>query len=113
MYKVVFHIDEMEKWDLLLANLENLINGFDEEIIVKVVANSVAVNYLNSTSNLKQKVEKLEELTKRKIEFLACENALKGQNINKENLFEFVQTTPAGVVELTKLQHDGFSYIKP
>lgn len=28
-YKVIFHIDEMNKWKLLLGNVKNLLNGFN------------------------------------------------------------------------------------
>jgi len=42
--KIVFHIDEMEKWELLIANIKNLANGINiEDSEVEIVANSKAV----------------------------------------------------------------------
>ena len=40
--KVLFHVDEMEKWQLTLNNINNFLNGVEEADIL-VVANAVAV----------------------------------------------------------------------
>ena len=40
-YKVIFHIDENNKWNLLLKNVSNLLNATDgEKVYIEVLANS-------------------------------------------------------------------------
>ncbi|HHY41379.1 MAG TPA: hypothetical protein GX514_00790, partial [Thermoanaerobacterales bacterium] len=40
-------------------------------------------------------------------------NALAAHGIQKENIIEFVDVVPAGVLELVKKQNEGYAYIKP
>ncbi len=112
-YKVIFHIDEISKWKHLLANVSNLLNGMEgEKLCVEVLANSEAVKYYDSTQDLNSNINTMESLNKRKVKFAACNNALKAYHINTENLFNFIDVVPAGVVELVKKQSEGYAYIK-
>ena len=46
MYKVIYHIDEREKWSLTLGNVTNMIVYYQAHHIdyqIEVLANSVAV----------------------------------------------------------------------
>lgn len=113
-YKVIFHIDEMSKWKLLLANVSNLLNAMDNEnFSVKVLANSEAVKYYNTTLNLEVDINVMEYLHSRGVEFIACNNALKIYNMEKNNIINFVSIVPAGVLELVERQSEGYAYIKP
>ena len=53
------------------------------------------------------------DLSKKGVSFLACKNALAAHNISLDALPPFVTVAPAGMVELVKLQTQGFAYIKP
>ncbi len=55
----------------------------------------------------------MEELNKKGVVFSACNNALKGNNINPENIGEFVKIIPAGVIEIAEKQMEGYAYIRP
>lgn len=113
-YKVVFHIDEISKWKLLLNNAANLLEALgDEKIYIEVVANSEAVKYYDSNQNLHIADNKMEYLNKKGVKFIACNNALTAYEIKKHNIFQFVDIVPAGVVELVRRQSEGFAYIKP
>lgn len=113
-YKVIFHIDEINKWKLLLANVSNLLNGIDnEKLYVEVLANSEAVKYYDTTQNLDADFNAMEKLNKRDVKFVACNNALTAYGIKKEILYKFIDIVPAGVVELVKRQSEGYAYIKP
>lgn len=112
MIKAVFHIDEMEKWDLLLANVKNLLNGIDiEDSRVEIVANSKAVTRYRKDSGLDN--TNLEEAGKKGVDIIACNNALKSLNIDKEMLYDYVKVVPIGVKEIIEKQLDGYAYIKP
>ena len=43
----------------------------------------------------------------------ACQNALRANQIDPQQLPDFVRVVPAGVVEIAQRQEEGFSYIKP
>jgi len=113
-YKVIFHIDENNKWNLLLRNVSNLINAKNsDQVDIEVLANAEAVKYYDISQDLDTDIESLENLHKKGVKFVACNNALKAHNIKKENIFEFVDVVPAGVLELVVKQNEGYAYIKP
>ncbi len=39
--------------------------------------------------------------------------AVKGNNVNLEDIGEFVKIVPAGVIEIAKKQMEGYAYIRP
>lgn len=113
-YKVIFHIDEISKWKLLLANVRNLLIAMDsEDFHVEVLANSEAVKYYDTTLNLDMDINIIEKLYTKGVEFVACNNALRTYNIEKINIINFVRIVPAGVLELVERQNEGYAYIKP
>lgn len=113
--KVVFHIDEMQKWKLLLHNAKNLLSSYADpasETAVEVLANGEAVQaYVFGFDNSLE--SHMQALSDSGVAFVACNNALAGYRISKEQLISFVIIVPAGVRELVDKQTDGFAYIKP
>ncbi len=113
-YKVIFHIDEINKWKLLLGNVSNLLNGMDKENLhIEVLANSEAVKYYDTKEDLDTYINTMESLNKKGVRFVACNNALMAYNIKKDDIIHFVDIVPAGVVELVIKQSNGYAYIKP
>lgn len=113
-YKVIFHIDENNKWKLLLNNVNNLLSAvIDDKIDIEVLANSEAVKYYDISKDLDTDISFIEELQKRGVKFVACNNALKANKVEKSKLIEFVEIVPAGVLELVEKQAEGYAYIKP
>jgi len=113
-YKVIFHIDEISKWELLLGNVTNLLDAAEGiKIEIEVLANAEAVKYYTPELGLNPAIENMKALHQKGVRFVACNNALKANNISKDNLLEFVETVPAGVLELIQKQSEGYAYIKP
>lgn len=113
-YKVIFHIDEINKWKLVLRNVGNLLNGIDnEKLYIEVLANSEAVKYYVENRDSDAIINNMENLYIKGVKFVACNNALMAYEINKDNIIHFVEIVPAGVVELVKKQSIGYVYIKP
>ena len=112
--KVVFHIDEMPKWKLLLNNVANLMKSFDETDVktIEVLANSEAVKAY-AEDRFGDTLLAMDHLAKQGVRFVACNNALNRLQIAKEKLYPFVDIVPAGVRELVDRQMDGYAYIKP
>lgn len=112
-YKVIFHVDELNKWKLVLANTQNLLNDLNEHtLIVEVLANSEAVKYFIQTNLNEDDLFVLDNLSKN-VTFSACNNSLKSLSIEPNSLLTYVNIVPSGVAELTIKQHQNFSYIKP
>ena len=84
--KVVFHIDEMPKWKLLLNNVANLLKSFDETLsdvrTIEVLANSEAVKAY-AEDRFGETFLAMDNLSKQDVRFVACNNALKGLGIEK------------------------------
>lgn len=112
--KVVFHIVAMKKWDLVLANVSNLLeDAQDTDLKVEVIANSAAVKYYDTIQDIVVDLNTLMQLNEKGVRFVACNNALNANNIEKHNLLDFVSVVPAGVSEIVRKQHQGYAYIRP
>ncbi|MPQ45294.1 DsrE family protein [Clostridium tarantellae] len=107
--KVLLHINEQSKWNMLLDNAKHMLAS-DEKFILEVVANGEAVKTLQKQDEYSNSIF---ELSKKGIKFIACNNSINKFNINKNSLYEFVIVVPAGMVEIAKKQNCGYSYIKP
>ncbi|MBU9788702.1 DsrE family protein [Lentilactobacillus sp. IMAU92037] len=112
MHKVVFHIDDMDKWQHTLGNIRNLLtfgNQADETYKIVVLVNGDAIlGYLVGSLQ-----DSIAQLTTKSVEFHACQNAMNSHTIKKDQLPAGVQVVPAGVADLVELQEAGYSYIKP
>lgn len=110
--KVIFHIDEMSKWNRVLKNTENLLNSVNQEkITIEILANGDAVKYYDK--NLETAYDDIEKLYNVGVKFVACNNSLISNNLEKDKLIEFIEIVPAGVLELVDKQNEGYAYIKP
>ncbi len=114
--KALFHINEPERWPVLLGNIKNLLADVgDGGVDVVVLMNGPSVKVL-SDENL---MAEMEGLSKRGVRFLACRNSLRalcGSGelcIDEGSLPGFVSVVPAGITAILKLQREGYSYIKP
>jgi len=113
--EVLFHINEVERWDTALGNITNLIKDVGEEAVDAVVlANGPAVNaYIDD-----KKIATIKGLIDKGVRFLTCRNSLKkmcsaGVCISEETLPSFIGVVPAGITEIVKMQADGYAYVKP
>ena len=114
--KVLMHINETEKWKIVLSNISNLLNDAgDANTDIIVVANGYSVyGYADP-----EKVSYMEPLAVRGVKFIACRNALsnmchEGVACLKEELLpSFIEIVPAGITELIKKQQEGYAYVKP
>jgi len=57
--------------------------------------------------------KKIFDLAKKGVRFLVCNNSLLKSNIDPAELLPVIEVVPAGIVELVRLQHEGFAYVKP
>lgn len=111
--KVIFHIDELSKWSLLLKNVQNLTKAVDvKNSRIEILANSEAVGFYADSALSSDRIL-MQDLSRTGVMFVACNNALKGMKIQKEMLPQFVEVVPVGVLELIEKQSQDYAYIKP
>ena len=110
-YKVIFHIDENARWQMLLGNVENLLRALGSgHMTVEVLANGEAVQ--KYAAPLPGRDDEADQ-SLAGVTFAACRNAMRANHLTEHDLHPFVVTVPAGVMELVTRQAQGYAYIKP
>lgn len=115
--KVIFHIDEREKWDLTLANVTNILNYAEDigrPIEVVVLVNAPPVMDLQvGIEESKEIQDAIAGLQERNVVVTACKNALRKHDVPENLLIPDIKLVQAGVAELAEKQEEGFAYIRP
>jgi intracellular sulfur oxidation DsrE/DsrF family protein len=114
--KAVFHIEDAASQ--ALAGLRNVKNFMDTEPTAKivVVTHAQGVDFLMNDAkdrNGNPYAIAVELLKERGVKFEVCEITLRNRSLKKEQFIPEAQFTPSGVVEIAKLQAQGYGYIKP
>lgn len=104
--KVVFHIDEPSKWNHAISNVTNFLEQVPDAKIVLLANGDAIAGYTNS-----ELTNRMAQLSN--VEFHACNNSMNSHGLTKQDIPAFIIIVPAGVVDLAKLQYQGFAYIKP
>ncbi|WP_435333688.1 DsrE family protein [Haloarchaeobius sp. TZWWS8] len=109
----VFHFAKPpEEQNHAVANVANLLADESTEVEnVVLVANGRGIFLLSKEHS--EQTEKVKELISKGVSFRACENSMEALQVSEDALIDGVETVPAGVGELTKLQaRDGYAYIE-
>lgn len=116
IHKVVFEvsIDGAEKWQGVLRNVENTLKELGAGTMIEVVTHGKGVGMLlekspSPNAELKMKLEQLHALG---VVFAACENTMRREKLEKNDLVEWSTTVPSGVSEVVRKQGEGYAYIK-
>lgn len=94
----------------LIKQLNNLKNGYGEEITIEIVCHGPGLDLLHKERS--EYREELLALKERGIIFVACENTLKGRDIPREAIMEEFDFVPMGIGEVMEKQEQGWSYVK-
>lgn len=112
MIKVIFHIDESEKWLTVISNVLNLCKGIDvENAEIEILANSKSVEVLKKTEE--KYFHKLKNIHDLGIKICACKNSMNNLHLKSEDIYDFIEIVPIGILELIEKQQEGYAYIKP
>ncbi|EPX82557.1 DsrE family protein [Salipiger mucosus] len=120
--KVVYHInynggDDNKSYKGALRNIQNHINAVGaENLEVKVVMHGNGLGLLMAAKEDDRLQTSVGSLKSQNVGFNVCANTLKGRNIDYSNdLYDVWEEdiVPSGVAELSKLQQQGYTYIKP
>ena len=114
MKNLLLHIDMNDeiRLGMVLANAENYLSGAGKETRVVIVANGSAVT-LFQRENASAWGDRISSLAARGVSFRICRNALASHDIGPERLLPACDLVPAGIIELVRLQSEGYAYVKP
>ena len=114
--KVVYHVNDSASQ--ALATLRNIRNHLDTDPTaqVTVVAHAQGVDFLLEGAKDRNDTpyeSLVAGLKNRGVKFEVCEITLTNRSLKKDQFIQEADFTPSGVVRLTKLQIQGWAYIKP
>ena len=130
--KVVFHADyaDPQRMSSMLTSIFNMVTTYENEFVdydIRIVFLSHGIQFLThdrlkgTPFEVDDKQAKLREdlITRlttlhemKNINFSLCEITRQAINVDKDSLIPGVTLVTSGVVEIAKLQSQGFSYIK-
>ena len=113
---VVYHISDSA--EQALGGLRNVKNHLDTDpgARITVVTHATGVDFLMEGAKDKNGslyAGPVAALKARGVNFEVCEITLANRNLKKSQFILEADFTPSGVVRRTKLQKQGFAYIKP
>lgn len=114
--KVVYHVDlGNEQATDALRNIDNHL-AVDPTVKIVVVAHSAGVDFLlegaeDKNGNLYS--GPVAALAAKGVEFRVCKITLERRKIDPKRVIPEAKLVPSGVVEVTRLQQEGYAYLKP
>ncbi|HZT24245.1 MAG TPA: hypothetical protein VFA57_00960 [Pseudolabrys sp.] len=122
-HRVAFHVDQNDPavMNLTLNNASNLMEYYHdkgEQVQIDIVAYGPGLNMLREdTSPVKDRIKHIKSgAFPSSVAFSACGNTKKGMEKREGHPISIIPEAtivPAGVVRLTELQEQGWSYIRP
>jgi intracellular sulfur oxidation DsrE/DsrF family protein len=111
-HKVVIQLNTADTaaWSSAIGNIKNLQNIWPNNVEVEVVIHGKALGLLVAAKT--HLANEVIEMSKKNVQFLACENSMRKYHIDKSELLNIAFTIPSGVAELILKQEAGWSYLK-
>lgn len=113
MNRIVIQVneDDAKKWNAVLANIRNIQAELGpKNVAIALVAIGPGLGMLNAESLAANGVQ---DAIATGVEFLACGNSMKAQQVTQDDLVAGVGVATAGYVELMKRQQQGWIYLRP
>lgn len=102
--------DEAEQ-ETALSIVRNLVE--DESGTIDDVAVVAQADGIERVTVHEDEGEEVENLLADGVEFKACSNTLQMKGLEESDLVGGIETVPEGAVEVTRLQTEGYAYIRP
>ena len=102
--------DDAKRWNLTLGNIGNAIEGIGADAAdIELVVYGPGIAMLKKDSPV---AEKIAAAQKKGVRVYACQNSMRGFNLQLTDLAPGVGVVPSGVVELIRRQHAGYAYVR-
>ena len=98
-----------QKWNLTLGNIGNAIDGLGASADIELVVYGPGIAMLKKESPV---AARLAAALKSGVRIAACQNSMRGFDLQAADLAPGVTVVPSGVVELIRRQHAGYAYVR-
>ena len=112
-FQVVVQVSDPDKskWNLVMNNAKNLQNDFGpDKIDVEIVVFGPGIGMLLLDSEVGNRVA---DTLAAGVRIVACENTLKAQKLERDDMLPGIDYVPAGVGEIVRRQKQGWAYLRP
>ncbi|MFP7695806.1 DsrE family protein [Trueperella sp. LYQ143] len=110
-YKLVFHVNENDRWPFTLRSVRNFVRA-NPSYEATVVANGAAVRSFSQLDTDPNRMARIRGLENEGVKFVVCSIALEERQVKRELIPDYVTVVPAGIVEIARLQSEGYGYVK-
>ena len=114
--KVVYHLNDLDKVSFVVGNIQNHLDGVGgpDHVTIALVVHGQALRAFHSSSANPDLSRRVSQFSKAGIEFAACGNTMKSQNVGLADLLPgFIAADRGGVVRIAELQSRGYLYLRP
>lgn len=95
-YYAIFHLNEKNRGEMVLHNIENLLAELGEENIeVELLTNGQGVRVLIKESN--QLEQLIMGLAAKGVHFAVCSNSMRNLGLSRDDFYDMVEIVPSGV----------------
>jgi hypothetical protein len=113
---VVYHLSDLDKVSFVLGNIQNHFDGVGgpANVTIALVVHGQALRAFHLVSANPDTAKRVGQFSKARLEFAACGNTMKSQNVGLKDLLPgFVAAEKGGVVRIAELQSQGYLYLRP
>jgi intracellular sulfur oxidation DsrE/DsrF family protein len=114
--KVVYHLSDADKVSFVLGNIQNHLDGVGgpEHVAIALVVHGPPLRAFHAASANPEISRRVGRFSKAGVEFAACGNTMKSQNVALKDLLPgFIIADRGGVVRIAELQSQGYLYLRP
>jgi intracellular sulfur oxidation DsrE/DsrF family protein len=114
--KVVYHLNESDKVQFVINNIENHFEGVGgpDKVTIALIVHGPALRAFHAATANPDVKNRMSMLLTAGVEAGACASTLKGQKVTLKDLLPgFVSLEQGGVVRIAELQSQGYVYIRP
>jgi intracellular sulfur oxidation DsrE/DsrF family protein len=114
--KVVYHLDDLDKVNFVLGNIQNHFDGVGgpDNVTIALVIHGQALKAFHAASANPDVTRRVGQFSKAGLEMAACGNTMKSQHVTVNDLLPgFVAAEKGGVVRIAELQSQGYLYLRP
>jgi len=111
--KVVIQVstNDAATWNLALNNAKNIQKDVGKDNVdVEIVTFGPGITMLKAESEVANRIN---EAVDSGVQVMACQNTMRSQKLNKEDMNSKIGYVPSGVVEIMQRQQQGYAYLRP
>ncbi|HYL90623.1 MAG TPA: hypothetical protein VEU32_17875 [Burkholderiales bacterium] len=111
--RVIFQVSDNDpgKWNLALNNAKNVqVDLGKDNVQIEIVAYGPGLSMLKAESPVSGR---LAAALDDSVGLIACENTMHNTKVTRDQMYDGIAYTQAGVTHIMKRQQEGWSYIRP